>query len=289
MLVHCAVVLCAMALVLPVPCFGGEPASAVLGTTETAPASCGDGTCDEDEDNCNCPQDCEGECPTGLPDLVYSADAVNAEVVSWSFVADDCAVQEGCASAGDRKLLWFTAEVWNIGSADLALGDPVDNPLFVYNACFDHYQFEQFGQWRLVDDNGLVATGVKPYFCLSDHYRHDANANVLSKYYCRNQGVQAGWADVYSAGLACQWIDVTDIPPGDYTLELEVNYELLLPESDYSNNITSVPVTIPAGEVERPCGSALLTLVFGSGLWVWFRLVPFSFGGRRPQRPAGDT
>ena len=40
---------------------------------------------------------------------------------------------------------------------------------------------------------------------------------------CSDQGIQAGWADVYGAHLDCQWIDVTDVPAGIYTLEIEVN------------------------------------------------------------------
>src|ERR1700722_16750147 len=40
--------------------------------------------------------------------------------------------------------------------------------------------------------------------------------------------VQAGWADIYQADLDCQWIDVTNIALGSYTLELEVNFRRLI-------------------------------------------------------------
>jgi hypothetical protein len=56
---------------------------------------------------------------------------------------------------------------------------------------------------------------------------------------------------VYEADLPCQWIDVTDVPPGDYVLRATLNQprpESALPvlvERDYDNNVVEVPVTIP--------------------------------------------
>ena len=38
------------------------------------------------------------------------------------------------------------------------------------------------------------------------------------EYDCSNQGIQAGWSDLYGNSLDCQWLDVTDVPPGDYFL-----------------------------------------------------------------------
>ena len=40
-----------------------------------------------------------------------------------------------------------------------------------------------------------------------------------------NMGISAGCADIYSSSLACQWIDVTDLPDGNYTLVVVVNWD----------------------------------------------------------------
>jgi hypothetical protein len=60
------------------------------------------------------------------------------------------------------------------------------------------------------------------------------------------QGVSVGWAWVSTgADVPCQWIDITDIAPGDYTLRVETNVERVVPESDFDNNAIEVLVTIP--------------------------------------------
>lgn len=75
--------------------------------------------------------------------------------------------------------------------------------------------------------------------------------NVQPQYTCTNQGISRGYADTYAVGLPCQWIDITGVPPGEYTLRISLNHpraDSLLPqlvERDYENNIHEVAVTIP--------------------------------------------
>lgn len=59
-----------------------------------------------------------------------------------------------------------------------------------------------------------------------------------------NQGISVGWADTYGIKLPGQWIDVTNVPDGDYILEVETNPEHSFQEKSYSNNFTSKPVTV---------------------------------------------
>ena len=57
-------------------------------------------------------------------------------------------------------------------------------------------------------------------------------------------GISVGWADVYDTSVPGQYIDVTGLPAGQYTLEVEVNPERTLIESNYANNVVSVPVQL---------------------------------------------
>ncbi|MCA9697946.1 MAG: hypothetical protein KC431_10515, partial [Myxococcales bacterium] len=51
----------------------------------------------------------------------------------------------------------------------------------------------------------------------------ELDKDIDGTYTCYNQGLSLGWSDTYGAALDCQWIDVTDVAPGDYTLRMEVN------------------------------------------------------------------
>ncbi len=200
------------------------------------------------------------------PDLIIHPDATQPFLTIEEFSSSHCAVDEGCvAQPGVRTLLRFTTESRNIGNADLVMGDPVGNPLFHLHECHGHYHFEGYADYRLVGPDGVVGHGTKASFCLEDTYRFGSTGAPAARYTCSDQGIQAGWADVYGAYLDCQYVDVTDVPPGEYTLEIEVNPERLIPESDYSNNVVSVPVVITelAPPANDDCADAL-TVVDGA-------------------------
>jgi len=193
-----------------------------------------------------------------LPDLIIWGAAASPYVITHTFdpgnAYDYCQVTEGCATAGTRRLLRFSNETRNIGTGDLVIGSPENNPLFHFATCHGHWHFEDFAIYRLLDTNGvLVATGGKVGFCLADGNQWSPTAPHQDPFYdCGYQGISAGWADVYSAGLACQYIDVTDVPSGNYTLELEVDPSNLIPESNEANNTVQVVAIIPDGCTQAP-------------------------------------
>ena len=126
------------------------------------------------------------------------------------------------------------------------LGNPASNPLFEYGACHGHYHFRSFAQYRLLDTTGaVVRNGKKVGFCLMDITRVGATANPNPRYNCSSQGIQAGWADIYSSNLSGQWIDITGLPSGAYTLEIVIDPMNLIDELDEANNTTRTNVTIP--------------------------------------------
>jgi hypothetical protein len=186
-------------------------------------------------------------CP--LPDLTISAESALASlsVKSEFFALDSCAVKEACvAHPGQRRLLRFSTTTPNIGEIDLVLGDPASGKGFEYGACHGHYHFTGYARYELLDSTGsVVADGRKQAFCLLDSEPVGLpGAAATPRYHCGFQGLQRGWADTYADNLDCQWLDVTDVPDGQYSLRLSVNPDRILPESDFSNNVVEIPVTI---------------------------------------------
>lgn len=187
-----------------------------------------------------------------LPDLIVWGPAVVPIITTTNLFANDCQALEGCAVPGPRKLLRYTLETRNIGLGDLVLGDPSTNALFRWATCHGHYHFEAFAQTTLLDTNHNpvlldtnVVAGRKVGFCIQDSARWQPTAPPGRKYDCSNMGLQAGWTDIYSRELPCQFVDITGLPAGTYLLQLTVNPDGLLEESDYANNTILVPVNIP--------------------------------------------
>src|SRR5438876_8522576 len=92
---------------------------------------------------------CKSE--AALPDLMIYAPATVPHIIYYTFESNDCTVAEGCVPAGPRRLLAFDTQTRNIGTADLIMGNPVTNSLFVFDPCHNHYHFIGFAEYRLLD------------------------------------------------------------------------------------------------------------------------------------------
>ncbi len=263
----------------------GYAADMCLPAGEQCPVACPDGVtacsstqfCQLDAATMSysCAEDCAPQnicagtvcCPLGsrcdagacaLPDLTIDAPRIvsSARMERLNFAPDACEIVEGCVQgSGERTLLRFDLESPNIGLGDLVLGDPgAQTDLFSYSQCHNHFHFDSYANYTLLGaQNNVVAVGHKQAFCLLDWRPYLPGAPQDAVYDCTFQGIQAGWSDVYDSELACQWVDVTDVPPGDYKLEVRVNFDQVLGESDYSNNIALVDVTIPADSCPNGC------------------------------------
>lgn len=180
-------------------------------------------------------------------DLMPWADALEPYVSVEEFSPVSCEVEEGLIGAGERRLLRYNTEVRNLGTQDMVMPSPEGNPFFEYHECHGHYHFKAFATSRLLDLEGNeLRAGNKVSFCLLDGLRWRSDAAAGPKYNCEDQGIQAGWADVYDSGLPGQWIEIGDLPAGNYLLELTVNPEGILSETNYENNVITVPVTVTA-------------------------------------------
>ena len=87
-------------------------------------------------------------------------------------------------------------------------------------------------------------------------------------------GISVGWADVYPATIAYQWVDVTRLPAGDYRLCTTPNPEGAWLEADYANNsawidlrlnVGTKQVTI-LGQGDTSCEPAATAAVAAAGL-----------------------
>jgi subtilisin-like proprotein convertase family protein len=176
-----------------------------------------------------------------------------------------------------RELLRFSTAVANIGQGAMELrggsvlpngnqqvyqrvfeeGGSFNESLvgeFTYHPEHQHIHFDDYAVYNLrqalVNDGvgEIVASGGKVSFCLLDVTRYTPSAPSARYTNCgQNQGISVGWADVYDDNLPDQWIDVTDVADGEYWLEVDVDPEDRLRESNETNNIARVRVSVGAG------------------------------------------
>ncbi|MGH9280590.1 MAG: lysyl oxidase family protein [Acidimicrobiales bacterium] len=153
---------------------------------------------------------------------------------------------------------------------------------YEYATCHRHFHLRNHTLYELVDaESGRVWRAAKAPFCIIDS---DPNPGALEQprrpaqfRSCGgvgvpgNQGLSHGWADTYRFYLGGQYIvlDGADgqepVPAGDYLLRVTVNPSFdrapgepcpitrpqepmlcrMIEESDYSNNMAEVAITIP--------------------------------------------
>ncbi len=169
--------------------------------------------------------------------------------------------------------------------------DDVSTGSVLWHAIHGHYHLDGFAQSRLwaVDAGGAragaapVATGAKVSFCIATTSIHpafwgarafgpsaypapdclepDSTSDGLDHF---KQGLSVGWADAYDWFLPGQYVEVGDVPDGDYILDTTVDPGGRLVESDRTNNCGAVRVRLsdmgtpePAAELlgpGPPCG-----------------------------------
>ncbi|XP_011871663.1 PREDICTED: lysyl oxidase homolog 3 [Vollenhovia emeryi] len=183
-----------------------------------------------------------------------------------------CASEENCLASPayqmirdsdtnleSRRLLRFTARTFNAGTADFL--PPVPKYLWEWHECHRHFHsMEVFAIFDVIDSYGnKVAEGHKASFCLEDN---QCMPGVQPRYKCvqyGDQGISVNCSDIYLHSLDCQWVDISELEPGHYTLKVAVNPDFKIGEMSYENNAaicgmlyTETSVTVHNCKMGRP-------------------------------------
>ena len=169
-------------------------------------------------------------CPK-QPDLMVDNQLLKTSFVFDSLTNNDqCFVQEGCMKGyGKRYLVKFSTKIENIGEADYYIGRPPTDrnrqyESWIWDPCHAHWHYKGYAEYVLFDKNSNpIPAGFKAGFCVMD-----INCTLgggTPKYNCSRQGISAGCGDIYSSSLKCQWVDITDVDTGRYTLVARVNWD----------------------------------------------------------------
>lgn len=198
------------------------------------------------------------------PDLYLDVDELKATIqVDTVFSNDNCFIVEGCLRGpGPREVIRFSTKIDNIGDADYIVGRPENSEnLFSQDNCHGHFHHLGYAEYLLYTGTGApTPVGFKSGFCVLDLDCSNAGG-TLPKYICANMGITKGCSDIYDENIDCQWIDITDIEDGDYSIIVRVN-QFELPdlrgfaEKTYDNNVGQACVRI-----DRSSGKLEVTLV----------------------------
>ncbi|KAJ8946895.1 hypothetical protein NQ318_008251, partial [Aromia moschata] len=161
-----------------------------------------------------------------------------------------CAMEENCVASSayevqkenpgwhleTRRLLKFTARIFNGGNADFRPAIP--KHLWEWHMCHMHYHsMEVFATFDIYNSTGQrVAEGHKASFCLEDN---QCLPGVTPRFACANygdQGISVNCSDIYKYTVDCQWVDISDLDVGRYSLKVAINPEFKVPEMSFENN-----------------------------------------------------
>jgi Lysyl oxidase len=184
----------------------------------------------------------------------------NFWIETRTFAPTDGDVLDGCITPGTpHKLLRFDFLCHNAGDVNLHVGPPPappppyppPNSPWVWSAAHHHYHLKGFNSYELLNTaEQQVVPGFKQAFCLMDIEHIDPTPNPQT-YTCGNQGISAGWADVYDSHLPCQYIAIEGVPDGEYRLLATTNNQQFVAEDRYTDNSMLVGLRLAGNTVTQ--------------------------------------
>jgi hypothetical protein len=154
--------------------------------------------------------------------------------------------------------------------------------LYEFAECHAHFHFRHYATYELlpVRADGSLGTAIiaaKRGFCMIDVIPANEGSPTQSWVYrsCGrvgvpgNQGISTNWADQYYKWLQGQYFVIDNVPAGQYVIRIHVNPPFVakrrepcpakdvagfchqFAESDYSNNVSQIQITIPEGRTGK--------------------------------------
>lgn len=132
---------------------------------------------------------------------------------------------------------------------------------FKFHPTHNHWHFEKFAKYELFalrsdgSRKSINRVGEKTTFCMIDtvsvnmELHHSGPRRYTQCGQRDTMGITVGWGDKYSYWLDGQWVDVSNLPDGDYVLVSTADYAGRLIESDETNNAAEVKVRIRGNSV----------------------------------------
>jgi hypothetical protein len=118
----------------------------------------------------------------------------------------------------------------------------------------EHWHLQRAAKYSLWNSarTAEVAPAMKVGFCLDDSEhvepavgpKEAVYSDAKGREFCRQrqpeatslfEGVSAGWRDLYRSGLAFQWVDASNVLPGEYWLREDVNPNGVIKEAGGAN------------------------------------------------------
>jgi hypothetical protein len=123
----------------------------------------------------------------------------------------------------------------------------------------NHMHVRDLQEYVLVSQNGLVRRyGEKHGFCFWDNYRYNlslpgapANPGYTGSNSCQvladgtvAMGLSVGWGDQYPYYLVDQYINISGLPAGEYTVTATADWAGWFVESSTANNSTTARIRL---------------------------------------------
>ncbi|MEW5852683.1 MAG: lysyl oxidase family protein [Myxococcota bacterium] len=213
-------------------CLRGASGEPTCTTSCEVAQRCGERDCCADGLSCQ-----DGVCQAA--DLVVDAASLAGTLRFHErhYPPESCEAQAGCMGTGWRNTLRFIAGVRNAGPGPLRL--PEGSPLLDDGRCGEGPVLRGLLRWRALDTLGTVkAEGTLDAHCFQ---RSTGDGGTV----CSLVELAAGATTFQPSSETCGFADITDLPPGGYELELTVDPEGRIPESDETNNTVRVPLEVP--------------------------------------------
>lgn len=152
--------------------------------------------------------------------------------------------------------------IYDYNGSSFSLSRYIQAGSFTYHSTHGHFHYDGYASYKLrhnvggqpgsyvMRNDGTGVIGEKVGFCLinissSFTMENGASSTTLVGYNRPGQpstgcgllqGIHVGRADVYSSSLDGQWIDVTGVPNGNYFLEMTLDGENGVMETNEANN-----------------------------------------------------